>query len=69
MLHHAGFRLTLHPDRKITVRTADGTAVPHHPEPPWGDADQLDPTGTSSPPPCTPTAPNPGSTCTTWSVS
>ncbi len=43
LLHHAGFQLTLHPDRRLTVRSADGAAVPHHPEPPWDDADQLDP--------------------------
>ena len=43
LLHTHGFQLTLHPDRTITVTTADGTEVPHHPEPPWGDADQLDP--------------------------
>ena len=43
LLHHAGFQLILHPHRTLTVLTADGTAVPHHPEPPWGDADLLDP--------------------------
>jgi len=43
LLHHAGFQLTLHPDRTITVRSADGAAVPQHPEPPSGDADLLDP--------------------------
>ncbi len=43
LLHTQGFQLTLHPDRAITVTTADGTQVPHHPELPWGDTDQLDP--------------------------
>ncbi len=42
LLHTQGFQLTLHPDRTLTVLTADGTEVPHHPELPWGDADELD---------------------------
>ncbi len=49
LLHQAGFQLTLQPDRTITVTTADGTEVPHHPELPWGDADQLDPDRTIQP--------------------
>jgi len=42
LLHTQGFQLTLHPDRTIIVTTADGAAVPHHPELPWGEAEQLD---------------------------
>ena len=37
VLHAEGFGLTLHPDRSLDVRTADGTPVRHHPAQPWGD--------------------------------
>jgi hypothetical protein len=41
LIHAEGFRLALHPDRRLEVCTADGTAVLHHPAPPWGDPTAL----------------------------
>ena len=41
VLHAHGFQLTLHPDRTLEVRTADGTPVPHHPVQPWSDPADL----------------------------
>lgn len=35
----------LHPDRRLTVTTADGVPVLHLPRLPWGDPAELDPTG------------------------
>jgi hypothetical protein len=43
LVHHQGFRLVLHPDRRLGVWTADGVPVVHLPTLPWGDPDQLDP--------------------------
>jgi hypothetical protein len=37
LLHQHGFQLVLHPDRQLTVSTADGIPVLHHPAQPWGD--------------------------------
>ena len=37
LLHTQHFQLTLHPDRRLAVRTADGIPVPHHPTQPWTD--------------------------------
>jgi len=43
LIHQLGIALVLHPDRRLDVRTADGTAVLHHPAQPWGNPDDLDP--------------------------
>ena len=45
LIHSTGFRLVLHPDRRLDVRTADGVPVLHHPAQPWRDPPELDPTG------------------------
>jgi hypothetical protein len=45
LVHEDGYRLTLHPDRSLTVRTADGTLLPHHPAPPREDPAGLDTDG------------------------
>jgi len=45
LIHSQGFRLVLHPDRRLEVSTADGVPILHLPERPWGDPAQLDPTG------------------------
>jgi hypothetical protein len=37
LIHAQGFTLTLHPDRRLEVRTPEGVAILHHPAPPWGD--------------------------------
>ncbi len=37
LIHVRGFALRLHPDRRLTVSSADGTPVLHHPAQPWGD--------------------------------
>ena len=37
LIHSQGFRLVLHPDRRLEVSTADGVRVLHHPAQPWGD--------------------------------
>ena len=41
LIHAQGFRLELHPDRRLEVRTADRVPVLHHPAPPWGDPAEL----------------------------
>lgn len=48
LVHQLGFQLTLRPDRRLDVRTADGVAVLHHPAKPWGDPAELDSTGSVS---------------------
>ncbi|MDQ2722161.1 MAG: HNH endonuclease [Actinomycetota bacterium] len=40
LVHAQGFQLRLHPDRSLTVRTTDGTAVLHHPSLPWHPAEE-----------------------------
>lgn len=45
LVHQHGFQLVLHPDRRLTVTTADGVRVLHHPALAWGDATALDPDG------------------------
>jgi hypothetical protein len=47
--------MTLHPDRTLTVRAADGTVLPARPAPPVASAEDIDPTGTITPHAC----PNP----------
>ena len=37
LIHAQGFQLVLLPDRRLTVATADGVPVLHHPAQPWGD--------------------------------
>jgi hypothetical protein len=41
LIHAHGFQLLLHPDRRLEVRTAEGTPILHHPAQPWGDAAAL----------------------------
>ena len=43
LVHQLDFRLALHPDRTLTVTTADGVPVLHHPALPWRPATELDP--------------------------
>ena len=43
LVHRLGFLLELAADRELTVATADGVRVLHHPGLPWGEADLLDP--------------------------
>lgn len=43
LVHQQGFRLRLRDDRRLTVATADGVPVLHHPALPPGDRHQLDP--------------------------
>jgi hypothetical protein len=43
MVHSQGFRLVLHADRRLSVSTAGGARVLHHPALPTGDAATLDP--------------------------
>ena len=45
LVHSQGFGLHLSADRTLTVTTADGQPVPHHPGLPWGDPSLLDPQG------------------------
>ncbi|MGB8651062.1 MAG: hypothetical protein WCD35_10415 [Mycobacteriales bacterium] len=45
LIHRDGYQLHLHPDRSLTVSTADGTRLLHHPALPWARAEDLDPTG------------------------
>ena len=49
LIHTAGYQLQLHPGRRLTVSTAKGTAVPHHPTLPWRRARELDPDQLISP--------------------
>ncbi len=44
LVHALGFQLVLSPDRTLTVRTARDIPVPHHPDHPTSNADDLDPT-------------------------
>jgi len=44
LVHANGYQLTLHPDRRLDVHTADHRPVPHHPAQPWADPTHLDPT-------------------------
>ncbi len=41
LIHAQGYQLVLHPDRRLEVRTADGTTVLHSPAQPWGDPTTL----------------------------
>ena len=43
LVHQHGFQLTLQPDRRLGVATAEGVPVLHHPTPPWADPARLDP--------------------------
>jgi hypothetical protein len=43
LVHQLGFTLVLHRDRKLTVTTAGGVPVLHHPGNPWRPAAELDP--------------------------
>lgn len=43
LIHRDGYRLTLLPDRSLSVTAADGAAVPHRPDLPWRPAAELDP--------------------------
>lgn len=43
LVHQLGFTLVLHPDRTLTVTTAEGVPVLHHPGNPWRPAVELDP--------------------------
>ena len=45
LVHAQGFQLQLHRDRSLTVTTADGVTVPHHPALPWRPAEELDTAG------------------------
>lgn len=45
LIHQHGFGLVLGPDRRLSVTTADGVPVLHHPALPWGEAEALDPDG------------------------
>ncbi len=45
LVHAQGFQLLLHPDRSLTVRTAQGVPVLHHPVLPWRPAAELDTVG------------------------
>jgi hypothetical protein len=44
LIHERGFRLTLHPARRLTVLTPEGVPLLHHPDLPWGDLAALDQT-------------------------
>lgn len=43
LVHQHGFVLTLQPDRRLTVATAGGVPLLHHPGLPWRPAAELDP--------------------------
>ncbi|MCW2621534.1 MAG: endonuclease [Frankiales bacterium] len=45
LIHQEGFALVLRPDRSLTVHTAGGAPVLHHPPLPWRPAVDLDPAG------------------------
>ena len=55
LIHDETFTMTLHPDRALTVRAADGTTLPARPHLPAASAEDLDPTGAITPD----TSPNP----------
>ncbi len=40
-IHAQGFRLVLHPDRRLEVTTAEGVPLLHHPAQPWADPGAL----------------------------
>lgn len=42
LIHRDGFRLVLHTDRRLSVSTAAGVPVLHHPARPWADPAGLD---------------------------
>lgn len=44
LIHERGFRLTLHPDRRLSVATPEGLPLLHHPGLPWADPAALDET-------------------------
>ena len=54
LVHRDGFRLRLREDRRLSVHTADGRLLAHHPAPPWREADELPvvPTAAISPSCC-----------------
>jgi hypothetical protein len=56
LIHDWGYQLTLHGDRTLTVTTAYGEPVPHHPAQPWQPPAHLDPDGAVSPGTLPPTA-------------
>jgi hypothetical protein len=60
LVHNQGFRLVLHPDRRLDVMTAEGVPVVHLPTLPWGDPDQLDPASRIRPDTITPPRFRPG---------
>ncbi|MDQ6875694.1 MAG: DUF222 domain-containing protein [Actinomycetota bacterium] len=43
LVHRHGFRLSLRPDRRLAVSTADGRSMLHHPALPWQPRPGLDP--------------------------
>jgi hypothetical protein len=43
LIHDEQFTMTLHPDRTLTVRAADGTPLPARPDLPQSSAEDLDP--------------------------
>ena len=45
LIHDEAFTMTLHADRTLTVRAADGTLLPAHPALPVSSAEDLDPAG------------------------
>ena len=45
LVHQVGFQLVLQADRRLSVSTADGVPLLHHPALPWGDPADLDPGG------------------------
>ena len=55
LIHDGQFAMTLHPDRTLTVRDAEGTVLPHRPALPMASAEELDPAGNVTPETC----PNP----------
>lgn len=60
LVHNQGFRLVLHPDRRLEVETADGVPVVHLPTLPWGDPEELDPMRRIGPDTITPPRFRPG---------
>jgi len=42
LVHRQRFRLSLRPDRRLAVSSADGRSVLHHPAPPWNPGPGLD---------------------------
>ena len=52
LIHDEAFTMTLHADRTLTVRAADGTILPAHPDLPVASAEDLDPAGHITPDTC-----------------